>query len=90
MVLFSKPRDKLKILTLAKRMYPGETDWFRKRYEEAMRRPFDYLFVHFDLKPTTQDSHRLRTNVLPDEEKLAQSEAGFSGTLAKQTFLRCS
>ena len=60
MVLFKNPRDKLQFLTLAKQMYPGETAWFKKQYEEAVRRPFGYLFV--DLKPTTKDSCRLRRN----------------------------
>ena len=52
---------------LAKQMYPKQTDWFLKQYEEAVPRPFGYLFV--DLKPSTEDSCRLRTNVLPGEEK---------------------
>ena len=67
LVLFKNPRDKLQILTLAKQMYPGQTDFFIKRYEEALRRPFGYLLV--DLKTTTQDNCRLRTNVLPGEER---------------------
>ena len=67
LVLFKNPRDKLQILTLAKQMYPRQTDWFLKQYEEAVQRPFGYLFV--DLKTTTQDNCRLRTNVLPSEEK---------------------
>ena len=60
-------RDKLQILTLAKQMYPKQTALFLKEYEEAVRRPYGYLFV--DLKPTTPESCRLRTNVLPGEEK---------------------
>ena len=67
MVLFKNPRDKLQILTLAKQMYPKQTDWFLKQYEEAVRRPFGYLFL--DQKPSTEDNCRLRTNVLPSEEK---------------------
>ena len=72
LVLFKNPRDKLQILTLAKQMYPGETAWFIKQYEEAVRRPFGYLFV--DLKPTTQNNCRLRANVLPGEERFEQGE----------------
>jgi len=45
LVLFKNPRDKLKILTLAMLMYPGHTDFFVKRYEEAVRSPFGYLLV---------------------------------------------
>ena len=67
LVLFKNPRDKLQILTLAKQMYPCETAWFIKEYEEAVRRPCGYLFVY--LKSTTPDRCRLRTNVLPGEER---------------------
>ena len=68
LVLFKNPRDKLQILTLAKQMYPGRTDFFLKQYEEAVRRPYRYLLI--DLKTTTQDDCRLRTNVLPGEKDL--------------------
>ena len=43
LVLFKNPRDKLQILTLAKQMYPGQTDFFLNQYEEAVKRPFGYL-----------------------------------------------
>ena len=39
-MLFKNPRDKLEILTLAKQMYPRQTDWFLNQYEEAVKRPF--------------------------------------------------
>ena len=71
MVLFKNPRDKLQILTLAKQMYPGQTDFFINQYEEVVRRPFGYLLV--DLKTTTQDNCRLRTNVLRGEEQFNQT-----------------
>ena len=71
LVLFKNPRDKLQILTLAKQMYPGRTDFFLKQYEEAVRRPYGYLLI--DLKTTTQDDCRLRTNVLPGEEGFNQA-----------------
>ena len=66
LVLFKNPLDQLQVLTLAKQMYPGRTDFFLKQYEEAVRRPYDYLLI--DLKTTTQDDCRLRTNALPEEE----------------------
>ena len=71
LVLFKKPRDKLKILTLAKEMYPGQTDFFLNQYEEAVKRPFGYLLI--DLKTTTHDNCRLRTNVLSSEEGFNQA-----------------
>ena len=70
LVLFKNPRDKLQVLTLAKQMYPGRIDFFLKQYEEAVRRPYGYLLI--DLKTTTQDDCRLRTNVLPEEEGFNQ------------------
>ena len=66
LVLFKNPRDKLEILTLAKQMYLGQTDFFLNQHEKAFKRPFRYLLI--DLKTTTQDNCRLRTNVLPSEE----------------------
>ena len=72
LVLFKNPRDKLQIVTLAKQTYPGQTHSFLQRYEEAVQRPFGYLLV--DLKTTTQDNCRLRTNVLPGEERFDQGK----------------
>jgi len=51
-------------------MYPGRTDFFLKPYEEAVKRPYGYLLI--DLKTTSRDDCRLRTNVLPGEEGLKQ------------------
>ena len=36
-VLFKNPRDKLQVLTLAKQMYPGQTDFFLNQCEEAVK-----------------------------------------------------
>ena len=83
LVLFNNPRDKLGIFTLAKQMYPSETAWFIKEYEEAVRRPYGYLFV--DLRPTTPDRCRLRTSVLPDEERF---DKGFEENRISQELLR--
>ena len=73
LVLFKNPRDKLQILTLAKQMFPWQTDFILKQHEEAVKRPFGYLLI--DLKTTTQDNCRRPTNVLPSEEGFYQ--AGF-------------
>ena len=54
LVLFKNPQDKLQILTLAKQMYPGQTDFFLNQYEEAVKRPFGYLLI--DLRTTAQDN----------------------------------
>ena len=80
LVLFKNPRDKLHILTLAKQMYPGQTDFVLYQYEEAVKRPFGYLLI--DLKNTTQDNCRLRTNVLPTDEGFNQ--AGFQENIPQE------
>ena len=61
-------------------MYPGQTDFFFNQYEEAVKRPFGYLLI--DLKTTTQDNCRLRTNVLPSEEGFNQ--AGFQENIPQE------
>ena len=61
-------------------MYPGKTDFFIKRYEEAVRRPFGYLLV--DLKTTTQDNCKLRTNVLLGEERF--DNVGVPGNISQE------
>ena len=82
LVLFKNPRDKLQILTLAKQMYPGQTDFFLNQYEEAVKRPFGYLLI--DLKTTTQDNCRLRIDVLPSEEGF--NRAGFQENISSRAF----
>ena len=64
-------------------MYPSETAWFIKEYEEAVRRPYGYLFV--DLRPTTPERCRLRTNVLPGEERF---DKGFDENRISQELLQ--
>ena len=64
-------------------MYPSETAWFIKEYEESVRRPYGYLFV--DLRPTTPDRCRLRTNILPGEERF---DKGLEENRISQELLR--
>ena len=80
LVLFKNPRDKLQILTLAKQMHPGQTDFFLNQYREAVKRPFGYLLI--DLKITTQDNCRLRANDFPSEEGFNQ--AGFQENIPQE------
>ena len=64
-VLFKSPRDKQNISMLARLVNPGKVQEFTRSYEDATRRPHGYLML--DLKPTTDDQQRLKTNVLPGE-----------------------
>jgi hypothetical protein len=64
-VLFKSPREKQQISMLAKQINPGRVQEFMRSYEDATSRPHGYLML--DLKPTTDDQQRLKTNVLPGE-----------------------
>ena len=64
-VLFKSPRDKQQISMLARQVNPGKVQELMRSYEDATRRPHGYLML--DLKPTTDDQQRLKTNVLPGE-----------------------
>ena len=65
-VLFKSPRDKLQVSTLARQVSPGKVQEFMRSYEEATSRPHGYFLL--DLKPTTDDGQRLKTNILPGED----------------------
>jgi hypothetical protein len=64
-VLFKSPRDKQQISMLARQVDPGKVQEFMRSCEDATSRPHGYLML--DLKPTTDDQKRLKTNVLPGE-----------------------
>jgi hypothetical protein len=64
-VLFKSPRDKQQISMLARQINPGRVQEFIRSYEDATNRSHGYLML--DLKPTTDDQQRLKTNVLPGE-----------------------
>ena len=69
-MLFKSPRDKQHISVLARQVNPRHVQKFMKSYEEATKRPHGYLML--DLKPSTDDQHRLKTNVLPEENTTGQ------------------
>ena len=69
-VLFKSPRDKQQVSILARQVNPGHVQEFMKSYEEATSRPHGYLML--DLKPTTDDKQRLKSNVLPGENNVFQ------------------
>jgi hypothetical protein len=50
---------------LARQVNSWKLQEFMRSYEDASSRPDGYLML--DLKPTTDDQDRLKTNVLPGE-----------------------
>lgn len=65
MFLFKCRRDINQIAHLAKQLYPRKTKFFLEAYEDATKKPYGYLLV--DMKPNTEETFRLRTNILPGE-----------------------
>lgn len=64
--IFKNPRDNYQIRHLARQMFPGKRSKLMiDAFEDATTQNYGYLLV--DLKPSTPDSLRLRTNILPTE-----------------------
>jgi hypothetical protein len=62
-VLFKNPRDKQQLSVIARQMYPSKTRFFMEAYEDAVSKPYGYLLI--DLKTTTPEDYRLRTDIFP-------------------------
>ena len=62
LTLFNNPIDKQPIMTLARQMYPENSQTFMQIFNQATQKPYGYLVV--DLKPITRESDRLRPNIL--------------------------
>ena len=64
-ILFENPRDVQQISTLARQMYPGNSQFLIEAYQDATKKPHGYLFI--DLKPKKKDQLRIRTGILPSD-----------------------
>ena len=64
MVLFRNPRDSGQVRCLARQMYPGKSNGMIQAFEDATSIPYGTLFV--DLKPTTPEKLRLRSNIFDE------------------------
>ena len=81
LVLFNNPVSRQPVKRLGRQMYPSRRNFLLQKFDEATERPYAYLLV--DLKPTTPDSLRLRTDALgtgiekeKDEEEEKVEEEG--------------
>jgi hypothetical protein len=63
-VLFKNVRDVTQITHIARQMYPNNTNFLMKAYEDATRRTYGHLFL--DLKPNGEQSLRVRGNILDE------------------------
>lgn len=62
MVLFNNSVDKQQIMTLSWQMYPENPQHLLRHLKEATSKPYGYLLI--DLKPTTPEHLRMRTNIM--------------------------
>ena len=65
MALFKNPSDNLQVSSLARQLYPKNSDLFMEAFRDATSEPYSYLFV--DLSQSCPDQLRLRTGIFPDE-----------------------
>ena len=67
-ILFKNPRDRLQISTLARQMYPGQSQFLIEAFQDATKEAYGYIII--DLKPTTTDKLRIRSGILPTDRQL--------------------
>ena len=68
MIIFKNPRDSLGISTLARQMYPHNTNFLLQSFQDATKKPYGYLLL--DLHQLTPENMRLRTNILQGEKQI--------------------
>ena len=68
-ILTNNPRDRLQITILAKQMFPGESVFFNKAYNDAVStKQYGYLLI--DFTQLTADQNRVQTGILEGEERI--------------------
>ena len=72
MIIFKNPRDSLGVATLARQMYPRNTNYLLESFHDATARPHGYLLI--DLHQVTDENRRLRTNILPDQSQIVYTK----------------
>lgn len=60
-IVFKNPRDKLQIMNLAKQMFPGNSAFLIKAYDDATLEPNGYIFI--DNKQETPNEIRIQSNI---------------------------
>ena len=68
LVLFKNPSDQLQVATLARQMYPHQSEHFMHAFKDATSQPYTYLLV--DTTQQCPTHMRLRTNIFPGEVQL--------------------
>lgn len=67
-VLFKNTRDASQIMHLSRQMYPSNSKFLTWAFHNATKEPYSYLFL--DLKPYTNESLRVRSNILNEQYQM--------------------
>ncbi len=65
LILMRNPAGELQVRNLATQLFPHRGAYFLEAYRDATREMFSYLIV--DVHPSTEEAHRLKTHIYPDE-----------------------
>ena len=65
LVLFKNPRDSAQIAHLGRQIFPDAIKYFKESFADATSLPYGYLLI--DLRTTTPDLLRLRTDIFSDD-----------------------
>lgn len=65
LILFKNPRDRAQVQHLGRQVCPENPKFLQEVYLDATSQPFGYLLL--DLKQTTPENCRYRTNIFPDD-----------------------
>ena len=68
LVIFANKRDESQAFHLGKQLYPCDSKFFMKVYEDATSENYGYLVV--DCDPKSSKYIKLRTNIFPEEETI--------------------
>lgn len=68
LIIMNNPRDMLQVTYLARQMFPGNSKYLIECYRDATSVPHGYLFL--DFKQSTQNEHRVQTDIFPNEERI--------------------
>lgn len=69
LVFMAQPRDKTAIMSVARQMFPKQTNYFMQAYNDATSQPRGYLLI--DARPETPEDLRLRSGLFPSEQSVA-------------------
>ena len=68
-ILTNNPRDKLQVQILGKQMFPGDSSFFNRAYNDAVSsKQYGYLLC--DFSQLTSEENRVQTGILLGEERI--------------------